>query len=100
MIAYEILEKLKNSKFKPKATLFMISGLIDKPNYLNQTQLKQLSNSEIFSIQSHIGSHINLTDSKVNFRLEYEGTNKKFLILQEKTLIYYPILSDPLMMIL
>ncbi|MCU5590084.1 polysaccharide deacetylase family protein [Bacillus cereus] len=92
MIAYKILNELKDSKFKPKATLFMIASLIDQPNYLNQNQLKQLSQSEIFSIQSHTGSHINLTDSTVNFQLEYEETNKKISKITEKN-VY--ILSYP-----
>ncbi|MRD27594.1 polysaccharide deacetylase family protein [Bacillus thuringiensis] len=92
MIAYGILNELKDSKFKPKVTLFMIASLIDQPNYLKQNQLKQLSESEIFSIQSHTGSHINLTDSKVNFQLEYEETNKKISKITGKN-VY--ILSYP-----
>lgn len=92
MIAYKILNELKDGKFKPKATLFMISSLIDQPNYLNQNQLKQLSQSEIFSIQSHTGSHINLTDSIVDFQQEYEETNKKISKITEKN-VY--ILSYP-----
>ncbi|HDR4440876.1 polysaccharide deacetylase [Bacillus thuringiensis serovar brasilensis] len=92
MIAYKILSELKDSKFKPKVTLFMIASLIDQPNYLNQNQLKQLSESEIFSIQSHTGSHIKLTDSTVNFQLEYEETNKKISKITGKN-VY--ILSYP-----
>ena len=92
MIAYKILNELKDGKFKPKATLFMIASLIDQPNYLNQNQLKQLSQSEIFSIQSHTGSHINLTDSIVDFQQEYEETNKKISKITEKN-VY--ILSYP-----
>ncbi|HDR7987374.1 TPA: polysaccharide deacetylase family protein [Bacillus cereus] len=92
MIAYKILNELKDSKFKPKATLFMIASLINQPNYLNQNQLKKLSQSEIFSVQSHTGSHINLTDSIVDFQLEYEETNKKISKITGKN-VY--ILSYP-----
>ncbi|HDR7454961.1 TPA: polysaccharide deacetylase family protein [Bacillus cereus] len=92
MVAYEILNKLKDNKFKPKVTLFMIASLIDEPNYLNHNQLKQLSQSEIFSIQAHTGNHIDLTEPTVNFQLEYEETNKKISKITEKE-VY--ILSYP-----
>ncbi|SPT76287.1 MULTISPECIES: polysaccharide deacetylase family protein [Bacillus cereus group] len=92
IVAYEILNKLKDNKFKPKVTLFMIASLIGEPNYLNHNHLKQLSQSEIFSIQSHTGSHINLTDSNVNFQLEYEETNKKISKItgREVYILSYP----------
>ena len=70
----------------------MIASLIDEPNHLNHNQLKQLSQSEVFSIQAHAGNHIDLTEPEVNFQLEYEETNKKISKItgKEVYILSYP----------
>ncbi|QQA19280.1 polysaccharide deacetylase family protein (plasmid) [Bacillus cereus] len=93
MDAFEVLKNLEDNKFKPKATLFMIASLINEPNYLDSKQLKRLSQSGIFSIQSHTTSHMNLTNSDVDFQTEYGEANKKISSITEQNIdtLAYPL---------
>jgi len=84
MEAFKILENLKDNTFEPKVTLFMIASLINQADYLSTKQLKKMSKSGIFSIQSHTVSHINLTNQNVNFQLEYEQAKKIISNITEK----------------
>ncbi|HDR6247706.1 TPA: polysaccharide deacetylase family protein [Bacillus cereus] len=84
MEAFKILKSLKDNKFEPKATLFMIASLINQPDYLSANQLKEMSGSGIFSIQSHTVSHINLTEPNINFQLEYGQAKRIISNITEK----------------
>jgi peptidoglycan/xylan/chitin deacetylase (PgdA/CDA1 family) len=77
MEAFEILENLKSKSFQPKATLFMITNAINKFNYLTAFQLKELSNSGVFSVQSHTAHHLDLTKPGINYEIEYKEANDK-----------------------
>jgi peptidoglycan/xylan/chitin deacetylase (PgdA/CDA1 family)/uncharacterized protein YceK len=59
--AFNILLKLKNDKFKPVATEFMIAGCIDAgTNWLSSSDLKEMVKSGIYSVQSHTMTHNDL----------------------------------------
>lgn len=59
--ASAILQKLMNERFKPAATIFVISDFIGRPNRLSKSNLKTMADSGIFSIQSHSATHPDLT---------------------------------------
>lgn len=61
MNALHILQKLKDDKFQPAATEYMIAGAIDGgPYWLSSDELKEMVNSGIFSVQAHTMSHADL----------------------------------------
>lgn len=66
--AFAILQKLKDNHFTPSATIFIISDFVDRSNRLNPEELKMLSRSGIFSIQSHTATHPDLTKT-----IDYEN---------------------------
>ncbi|MGE8202967.1 polysaccharide deacetylase family protein [Heyndrickxia sp. NPDC080065] len=66
---YDIFQKLKTDRFKPTATLFVISDFIGRTNRLSKSDIKKLAKSGFFSIQSHTAVHPDLTKSN---NLEYE----------------------------
>ncbi len=49
-------------KYKAKATVFVITGEIGNPHYLTEAQIKEMSASELVSIQSHTVTHPYLSD--------------------------------------
>ncbi len=53
--AYPILKK-----YNAKATVFVVSDKIDTDGYITKEQLKEMSDSNIISIQSHCATHPNL----------------------------------------
>ncbi|MFV2049199.1 polysaccharide deacetylase family protein [Metabacillus sp. YM-086] len=59
--AFAILKKLANERFKPAATIFVISDFIGRTNRLSPADLNMLSDSGIISIQSHTATHPDLT---------------------------------------
>ncbi|PGT82751.1 MULTISPECIES: polysaccharide deacetylase family protein [Bacillaceae] len=59
--AFAIFKKLENERFKPTATIFVISDFIGRSNRLSSADLKMLSDSGIISIQSHTATHPDLT---------------------------------------
>ncbi|WP_416828883.1 polysaccharide deacetylase family protein [Ectobacillus polymachus] len=58
--AFYIFKKLKDDHFTPTATAFVISSFFGKPGYLSAEEIKMMSDSGIFSIQSHTVDHANL----------------------------------------
>lgn len=72
--AWAIFQKLKTSQFQPSATLFIISDFIGRPNRLTKTDLKQMTESGLFSVQSHSATHPDLTKTK---NLKYELKDSK-----------------------
>jgi peptidoglycan/xylan/chitin deacetylase (PgdA/CDA1 family) len=77
--AYAIFQKLKNGRFKPSATFFVISDYIDRPNRLTKSDIKMLANSGLISIQSHTATHPDLTKLKT---YDYELKESKEKIQQ------------------
>lgn len=58
---FSIFRKLKSAQFHPSATLFVISDFIGRPNRLTSSDLKMMSDSGMFSVQSHTATHPDLT---------------------------------------
>lgn len=59
--AFAIFQKLKNERFKPAGTIFVIADFIGGSNRLSQSDLKRLVDSGLISIQSHTATHPDLT---------------------------------------
>lgn len=86
LIAFSILQKLKDDKFKPTGTIFVISDYIDWSNRLSKADLKKMADSGIFSIQSHTATHPNLTKI-TNYEYELNESKKKIQAITEKPVI-------------
>ena len=71
MIAYEILNELRDESFQPKATFYIIGSKIDTDKFLSREQIKEISDSGIVSIQSHIMTHPFFNDKEKMDRLNY-----------------------------
>lgn len=72
--AFGIFQKLKNERFKPTGSIFVISDFIGRSNRLSKSDLKMMVDSGIISIQSHTATHPDLT--KIN-TYEYEMKESK-----------------------
>ena len=49
-------------KYNVKATIFIITGFTNQPNYMTQDQIKEMADSGLVSIQSHTFSHPDLDE--------------------------------------
>lgn len=74
--AFAIFQKLADSNFKPTGTIFVISDFIGRPNRLSKEELKNMSDSGFFSIQSHTATHPDLTKTD-NYVYELKGAKEK-----------------------
>ncbi|CAM3959899.1 polysaccharide deacetylase family protein [Mesobacillus zeae] len=72
---YRIFQKISDSRFRPAATLFVISDFIGRQNRLSREELKRLGDSGYFSIQSHTATHTDLTKEK-NFQHELKESKE------------------------
>jgi peptidoglycan/xylan/chitin deacetylase (PgdA/CDA1 family) len=72
--AYAIFQKLKNDRFKPAGTIFVISDFIGGSNRLSSKDVKMMADSGIISIQSHTATHPNLKNIQ---KYEYELKESK-----------------------
>lgn len=59
--AFAIFQKLKNERFHPTGTIFVISDFIGRSNRLSQSDIKRMADSGMISIQSHTATHPDLT---------------------------------------
>ncbi|MFS0776595.1 polysaccharide deacetylase family protein [Neobacillus sp. 3P2-tot-E-2] len=84
--AYEILQKLKDDKFKPTATFFVISDFIGNSNRLSPTDLKVMAESGLISVQSHTATHSDLTKSE-NLQYELRDSKEKIKNITGKPVI-------------
>jgi peptidoglycan/xylan/chitin deacetylase (PgdA/CDA1 family) len=84
--AYEILQKLKDDKFKPTATFFVISDFIGNSNRLSPTDLKVMAESGLISVQSHTATHSDLTKSE-NLQYELRVSKEKIKKITGKPVI-------------
>ncbi|MFD6442903.1 polysaccharide deacetylase family protein, partial [Peribacillus sp. NPDC060186] len=71
--AFAIFQKLKNERFKPTGTIFVISDFIGRSNRLSKSDLKTMADSGIISIQSHTATHPDLTKI-INYEYELKGS--------------------------
>ncbi len=62
--AFAIFQKLKDEYFTPSGTIFVISDFIGRPNRLSKSELREMAESGIFSIQSHTATQPDLTKTK------------------------------------
>lgn len=62
--AFAIFQKLKDEYFTPSGTIFVISDFIGRPNRLSKSELREMAESGLFSIQSHTATHPDLTQIK------------------------------------
>lgn len=81
MIAFDILKEFQDEQFHPKATFFIIGSKIDKMGYLSEADIKEISNSNIISIQSHTMNHVHFNDTETKgYDLKEElSVNKQLL---------------------
>lgn len=89
--AFDIFQKLKNERFKPTGTIFVISDFIGRSNRLSKSDLKMLADSGIISIQSHTATHPDLTKIE-NYEYELKGSKEKIQKITGKpvTALAYP----------
>ncbi|MEH7225899.1 polysaccharide deacetylase family protein [Bacillus sp. JJ1566] len=79
--AFGIFQNLKNERFKPTGTIFVISDFIGRTNRLSKSDLKMMADSGIISIQSHTATHPDLAKIK-NVEAELKGSKE---IIQKVT---------------
>jgi peptidoglycan/xylan/chitin deacetylase (PgdA/CDA1 family) len=84
--ANAIFQKLKDDRFQPVGTLFVISDFIGTPNRLTKEELKRLSDSGLFSVQSHSALHPDLTKD-VDYKVELQGSKEKIEKITGKPVI-------------
>ncbi|WHX98825.1 polysaccharide deacetylase family protein [Neobacillus sp. DY30] len=84
--AFEILQKLKDDKFKPTATFFVISDFIGYSNRLSRIDLKVMAESGTISVQSHTATHPDLTKTD-NLEYELKGSKEKIEKITGKPVI-------------
>ena len=76
-----------------KANLYIITDYINKPNYLTESQLKEIVDSKLVSIGSHTVSHIAL--NTVNSDVIHTELSKSKNILENMLNIKIKTLSYP-----
>lgn len=77
--AFAVFRKLEGVNFHPTATLFVISDFVGRSNRLSRSDIKQMVDSGIFSVQSHTATHPDLTKVK---DIDYELKESKEKIEQ------------------
>ncbi|WP_053366423.1 polysaccharide deacetylase family protein [Bacillus sp. FJAT-27245] len=81
-----IFSKIRGETFRPAATLFVISDFIGKRNRLSKEDLRQLSSSGMFSVQSHTATHPDLTKI-TNYEYELGESKRKIERITGKPVI-------------
>jgi peptidoglycan/xylan/chitin deacetylase (PgdA/CDA1 family) len=84
--AFSIFQELKNERFKPMGTIFVISDFIGGTNRLSQSDLKMLVDSGLISIQSHTATHPDLVKSE-NYEYELKESKDKIEKITGKPVI-------------
>ncbi|WNS74122.1 polysaccharide deacetylase family protein [Bacillus sp. DTU_2020_1000418_1_SI_GHA_SEK_038] len=82
----DIFQKLKSDHFKPTGTIFVISDFIGRANRLSQSDLRIMSDSQLFSIQSHTATHPDLTKI-TNYEYELQKSKDKIQKITGKPVI-------------
>lgn len=86
--AFSIFQKLKTDRFKPVGTIFAISDFIGWSNRLSSSDLKKMSDSGLFSIQSHSATHPDLRKIK-DFNHELKDSKDKIASITGKPVIAF-----------
>jgi peptidoglycan/xylan/chitin deacetylase (PgdA/CDA1 family) len=84
--AFAIFQKIKNERFQPTGTIFVISDFIGRPNRLSKSDLKIMADSAMISIQSHTATHPDLTKIK-NYQYELKESKDKIQNITGKPVI-------------
>ena len=86
MNAFRILQKLKDDTFKPAATEYMIVDNVDVEGALSTSEIKEMVDSGIFSVQSHTATHADLPKI-TNYEEELKGSKEKLEKITGKPVI-------------
>lgn len=84
--AFEIFQKIKDDRFQPVGTLFVISDYVGTQNRLTKEELKRMANSGFFSVQSHSAMHPDLTKI-INYENELKRSKEKIEKMTGKPVI-------------
>ena len=84
--AFSVFQKLKDDTFQPVGTIFAISDFLTKPKRLSGPELLEMSNSKLFSIQSHTATHPDLR-STPNSEYELKESKEKLESITGKPVI-------------
>jgi peptidoglycan/xylan/chitin deacetylase (PgdA/CDA1 family) len=84
--AFKILQKLTDVDFKPAATFFVISDFVGYKNRLSQSELKEMADTGMISVQSHTATHPDLTKVE-NLQYELKGSKEKIENITGKPVI-------------
>lgn len=60
--AWNIFKKMKSTEFQPVGTIFVVAGYVGRHHRLTAEQLRDMSQSGFFSIQSHTMTHPDLRE--------------------------------------
>lgn len=86
--AYPLLKK-----YNMKATIFVVSDKINTANYLTDKNLKEMSSSNLISIQSHTKTHPKLTDislEQLEYELKYSKQALQEIVNKDVNVLAYP----------
>ncbi|MGK8831743.1 polysaccharide deacetylase family protein [Bacillus paranthracis] len=86
MNAFHVLQKLKDDTFKPTATEYMIVDNVDVEGSLSTSEIKEMVDSGIFSVQSHTATHADLPKI-TNYEEELKGSKEKLEKITGKPVI-------------
>lgn len=86
MNAFRVLQKLKDDTFKPTATEYMIVDNVDVQGALSTSEIKEMVDSGIFSVQSHTATHADLPKI-TNYEEELKGSKEKLEKITGKPVI-------------
>jgi peptidoglycan/xylan/chitin deacetylase (PgdA/CDA1 family) len=84
--AFEIFKRLKDDRFEPLGTLFVISDYVGTQNRLTKEELKRMADSGFFSVQSHTAMHPDLTKIN-NYETELKRSKEKIEKMTGKPVI-------------
>lgn len=86
MNAFHVLQKLKDDTFKPVATEYMIVNNVDAEGSLSTSDIKEMVDSGIFSMQSHTATHADLPKI-TNYEEELKESKEKLEKITGKPVI-------------
>lgn len=86
--AYEIFKKMNSERFRPTGTIFVVAGFVGRHHRLTADQLRDMSQSGFFSIQSHTMHHPDLPEVK-NIQEELEKSKDVLEAITGKPVIAF-----------
>lgn len=84
--AYDVFQRVKDDTFRPVGTIFAISDFINRPKRLSRLELLHMSDSNMFSIQSHTATHPDLRNTP-NSEYELKVSKEKLEAITGKPVI-------------